>query len=193
MKKVITILVSAMLIFVSNYNATGQNCVKQGNFIIAGFYGYPYIAGAAIKTITQNVSNVKNLNHVGGKLEYMVSDKIGLGVEVTYASVSATYQDDSTLLWYKAGINKLRVLPKMNVHFGTTESIDPYFTVGAGYKSTTIYAEGPEDSGSIKINLIPLAMRVGVGLHYFFTDYVGINAEVGIGGPAIQVGLAVKL
>lgn len=192
MKKVIIILVSAMLIFISNFNATGQNCVKQGNFIIAGFYGYPYVTGAVVKTIGQNTDKVKNLNHVGGKLEYMVSDKIGLGVEVTYASASVMYQD-STMQWYKAGINKLRVLPKMNVHFGTTESIDPYFTVGAGYKSTTVYVEGPEDSGSLNINLIPVSMRIGVGLHYFFTDYVGINAEVGLGGPAIQVGLAVKL
>ncbi|MGB3947120.1 MAG: porin family protein [Bacteroidia bacterium] len=192
MKKSTTIVIAALAIFISSFNSVAQNCVKQGSFIIAGFYGYPYVTGAVIKTIGQNTDKVKNLNHIGGKLEYMVSDKIGLGIEATYASASVMYQD-SVMNWYKAGIKKLRVLPKMNVHFGTTESLDPYFTVGAGYKSTDIYVEGPEDSGSLNINLVPVSMRIGVGLHYFFTDYVGLNAEVGLGGPAIQVGLAVKL
>lgn len=192
MKKAITIFVSAMLLFISSFNSTAQNCVKQGNFIIAGFYGYPYLAGAVIKTIGQGTTNIKNLNHIGGKVEYMITDKIGLGAEVTYARVGGSYQDDSTLLWYTAEITKIRVLPKMNVHFGTTESIDPYFTVGAGYKSTNIYLGGPNNSADVNINLVPLSMRIGIGLHYFFTDYIGINAEVGLGGPAIQVGLAAK-
>ena len=37
---------------------------------------------------------------------------------------------------------------------------------------------------------IPLSVRVGLGMNYFFTENIGMNLEFGLGGPLIQGGLA---
>lgn len=196
MKNLKTILatVTALLLLSSNaFAQKGQsgNCVEEGTIIIDAFYGYPYVAGAVLKSaFTNRIGEVRNTNHFGVKAEYMVSEKIGLGIEYTYADASLTYTD-STLREYEAGIKKSRFLGKLNFHFATTESIDPYFTVGAGVKNTTIYNNGSR-TNSISINVVPVAVRIGVGLHYFFTDVVGVNAEVGIGGPVMQAGVSFK-
>lgn len=194
--KTIFAVVTALLFlnstsFAQKGQSSSGNCVEEGTIIIDAFYGYPYLAGAVLKSATTNrIGDVRNTNHLGVKAEYMVSEKIGLGIEYTYADVSLTYTD-STLREYKAGIKKSRILGKLNFHFATTESIDPYFTVGAGLKNTTIYDNG-SGVNSISINIVPVAVRIGVGVRYFFTDVVGVNAEVGLGGPLMQGGVSFK-
>jgi len=33
---------------------------------------------------------------------------------------------------------------------------------------------------------------LGIGARYYFSEYVGVSAEVGIGGPCGQIGLCAK-
>ena len=165
------------------------NCVSQGTVIIDPFYGYPYFNGAVLKGLSDNPGKIKSYCE-GGSAEYLVSDKIGLGMEFTYANATTTYQDTS-LLYYTAGLRKIRAVGRLNFHFATTSSIDPYFTIGAGYKQTTLTDSDPH-APNITINLVPVAFRVGVGIHYYFTDFLGINAEVGLGGPMTHLGLSFK-
>ena len=185
------IVLTAILIFNTNSFAQSGNCVKQGNVIIDAYYGYPYITGAIIKSVSNSGSSVKNLNHIGGRAEFMISDQVGLGVEFTFANASISYNDSANLNQYTLGIRKYRILGKMNYHFATTESIDPYFTIGAGLKKTTFYDNGTNNN-EFSFNLVPVAIRFGVGVRYFFNDFIGLNAEVGLGGPLMQVGVSVK-
>lgn len=171
--------------------AASNQAVSQGNFIIDAFYGYPYFNGSLLQGLSNHSDKVKSTGHIGGKFEYMVSDKIGIGAEFTWADASVKFQNDTTLIYYKAGVSKIRVLGRMNIHFATTGNLDPYFTIGAGYKKTTWYDNEP-GAGSFSGNLIPVSVRVGVGLHYYFSDFVGINAEIGLGGPIMQGGLSFK-
>lgn len=192
MKKLkLLLLTLTAFIFVNTQGRAQDNCVHEGSIIVDAFYGYPYYNGVLLKALATNSSNISNTNHLGGKIEYMISDKIGLGVEATYADVSVNYVD-STNRTYKAGISKLRVLGKMNVHFATNEHVDPYFTVGIGVKRTTFYDNNTTNGLKWSGNLVPVAIRIGVGVRYFFTDVVGINAEVGLGGPLVQGGLSFK-
>lgn len=192
-KTVLITLFASTIISLSASAQKGQSstCIAQGNILIDAFYGYPYVAGALVKGLGNGSSNLHNLNHLGGKVEYMVSDKIGLGAIFTYADTHGDYQDSTGGMWYTAGIKKMRILGAMNFHFATTSSVDPYFVIGAGYKQTTFFDTSP-NGGSWAPNLLPVAIRVGVGMHYYFTDFMGINAEVGIGGPIMQGGLSFK-
>ena len=192
MKTLKTVLLAVIATTFINAASVAQgNCVEKGTIIVDAFYGYPYLAGAILRSaFTNTEGNVRNLNHLGAKAEYMVSEKIGLGIEFTYADASVSYRD-SLYRTYEAGIKKYRILGKLNFHFATTESIDPYFTIGAGLKNTTIYDNG-SSANSISINLVPVAVRIGVGVRYFFTDVVGVNAEVGLGGPVMQAGVSFK-
>jgi hypothetical protein len=36
-------------------------------------------------------------------------------------------------------------------------------------------------------------MKLAIGVHYYFNETIGINTEVGLGGPLISAGLSVKL
>ena len=181
--------------FAQNKGGSSGNCVKQGDVIIDGFYGYPYLVGAVLKAAVnstpQTSLTVHNFGTVGGKLEYMISDKVGIGAEFTYSNANAKYQDSINAPTYTAGVKKIRVLGRFNFHFATTSSIDPYFTIGMGYKNTSYYDNQPGYAYTWP-NLIPVAVRIGVGLHYYFTDFLGLNAELGIGGPMMQAGLSFK-
>lgn len=195
MKNLKTIMVAVIATAFMNTATFAQgNCVEKGTVIVDAFYGFPYINGTLLKAAyTDSVGNsnqVKNLNHFGGKVEIMVSDKIGVGLEGTYAMASVRYPSGGQI--YTAGINKLRVLAKFNLHFATGESIDPYFTCGIGYKNTKVYDDYPNSATNITLNIVPIAFRAGIGMRYFFSDIVGVHAEVGLGGPIMQGGLSFK-
>jgi opacity protein-like surface antigen len=197
-KKILNTVVAVALISTTSYSQKGGsgNCVQQGTILVDAIYGFPYINGTLIKVAYSNDSlggqtTPHNYNHFGGKVEYMVSDNIGLGVEGTYAIATVDYRGND-LKYYTAGINKLRILAKFNYHFATTAHLDPYFTAGAGYKNTKVYTNEPTTVKSVSISLIPVSIRVGVGIRYFFTDFMGVNAEVGLGGPIMEAGLSFK-
>lgn len=192
-------------------------CIKKDDIIIDGFYGLPYVAGSYAKSvfttntsgINNNIESVKNLNHVGGKFEYMITKDIGIGLEYTYASVNIKYlqenitvnsngQNTSKIYHYKASLYKQRILGKVNFHFGTTKKFDPYGTLGFGYKVSKLKSNNPDDAQSVSAfnntfsNLFPFALRFGIGIRYFFTQNIGLNIETGIGGPTIQAGVTLK-
>ena len=149
---------------------------------------------------TSGVS-VKNLNHICGKAEYMVTDKVSVGLEYTYAQVAFSYQDYSNngtgiVITYNDLIVKQRALITMGVHFGESDKFDPYLAFGVGYKGLNYRTSNP-NANSLKdaidaYKAIPVAFRTAFGFRYFFTENIGANAEVGIGGPLLQAGVSLK-
>ena len=214
MKK--TLLIIAVTVIGLTTNLTAQdNCIEKGKFIVDAYYGYPYVAGEWVKstynstTNNTNIESVRNLNHIGGKLEYMISDNIGIGLEYTYASVKAKYKEENTTMnsfgssvttinHYTVQLYKQRILGRINFHFATTKQLDPYATIGFGYKVSLLKSNNPNDAESISAfnknfsNLLPVAIRFGVGLRYFITPNFGLNVEAGVGGPSVQGGVTVK-
>lgn len=183
--------------FAQKGDYASDKCVQKGTILVDAFYGLPYINGALIKAAyssdsLSNATGAHNYNHLGAKVEYMVTNKLGLGIEATYANATVDYINNSNLQHYTAGMRKTRILAKMNYHFATGTHIDPYITWGVGYKDTQIYTNEPGTVRSVSVNLLPIAVRTGIGVRYFFTDIIGINAEVGLGGPLVQGGLSLK-
>lgn len=203
MKNLKTVFATVTALLLLNSNSFAQkeqsssgNCVEKGTILIDGFYGFPYFNGALLKAAYRdslgNNNQVRNLNHFGGKVEIMLSDKIGVGLEGTWASATVRYKGNNGQI-YTAGIDKIRILAKFNFHFATSEKIDPYLTGGLGYKNTKIYTNEPSATvNKLTLNVIPVAFRVGIGMRYFFTDIIGVHAEVGLGGPLMQGGLSLK-
>lgn len=225
MNKFLFVVSIVLLLIVSSSNVIAQNdsikkyknykndetLTGEGKFIADVYYGYPYLAGRIVKTVFDNntsnnsdIESVKNLNHLGAKFEYMITDEIGLGLEYTYASVSIFYKSEKFVnnqyqtYHYKAQLIKQRALARVNIHFATTEKFDPYGTIGFGYKISTLKTNNIDDQQLVKnynisgFNLFPVAVRLGIGARYYFSEYVGVSAEVGIGGPCGQIGLCAK-
>ena len=115
---------------------------------------------------------------------------------------------------------KQRALIKINFHFATTKYFDAYTTLGLGYKNVRekndvktndhlitdrtidyyhehkpVIVFNPTRNSAINNLLMyqPIAIRIGVGLRYYFIKNLGVGIEAGIGGPIIQGGLSLKL
>jgi len=202
MKKISLLTILFLLVIGVHTNTVAQvssdftknNCVKKDNIIIDAIYGWPYFNGFLLKRLssTYNLNNVRNTNHYGGRFELMIDEKIGLGGEFTYADASLNYQSGTNGNWEKVGVSKIRILGRLNYHFGTTEKVDPYLALGAGYKKTTIYDTGHTDLNET-INLFPVSFKFAFGMRVYFDDLIGLNAEIGIGGPLISAGFTLKI
>lgn len=193
-----SVFIIFLLIIISNaIIKADENYLKKGNFIIEADYGYPFIYNSVLKATYEKPggqTKLQSLNQLAGKVEYMFSDKIGLGVESTFAANTIQYYDSNRM--YTAGITKFRILAKTNFHFLEKGKTDLYFTLGIGYMNFKYYQT---QSGINNLshnefieNIIPVAFRTGIGFRYFFTDYIGVNAEAGIGGPVLHAGITIK-
>lgn len=217
MKKINVLIASLFIIIAAQNSLQAQNdestkCVKKGKFIFDAYYGYPYLFGQYIKQVinentTENVQ-VTNLNHLGGKFEYMITDMIGLGIDYTYANVQAKYTETSSVYQngqyvnqtnnYTASITKQRFLAKFNIHFATSKYLDPYATAGIGYKQSLVKSDNINDQDDVYdlnhsiLNAFPVSFRLGAGLRYYFIENLGVCVEAGIGGPIIQGGITGK-
>lgn len=217
--KKILVLVFASAFTHSSINAQDKKdddddkCVKKGTIIADTYYGYPYMFGKYVQGIADASAtgiSTTNLNHLGGRAEFMITDVIGIGAEYTYAAVFYKYSETETVYQsstgtyvdktntYNVSITKQRFLAKFNAHFGTSKFLDPYATAGVGYKQSIIKSDNPDDQEAVDdlnssfLNLLPVAFRVGIGLRYYPIKYVGIGVEAGVGGPIVQGGLTFK-
>jgi outer membrane protein W len=204
MKKKITI---ALCVFtmLTGLNSNAQ-AVSQGNALVDIYVGGPtsnmwwgsLTSETDFKTVGSPVA-------FGGRFEYMVADNFGVGVDVNYAitgyqytfedynynSETNTYSDAV----YKYSANKLRAMLRLNYHIVQNESFDAYVGFGAGYKNAKrVYTVDGVEDGSISIpTLLPVAIRAAFGGRYYFSDNLGANFELGLGGGQIlQGGLSLK-
>ena len=153
----------------------------------------------------------------GGRIEYMASDKVGIGADVNYEVSGYSYKFDNYV--YDANGNaqmnangdslinqyqtqytakKLRAMFRLNYHFVQEEKLDMYVGFAGGYKSVNRASEtNPTTSRYIDANLngalIPVTLRVAIGAKMYFTQNIGAHVELGaFGGGLLQAGLSVK-
>lgn len=211
MKKTLSLIAGALMSlgFASNANA---QAVEQGTMLIDATYGFPNLFTTVLKNGYANdmiATDVKisSFGPAALKFEYLVSDKVGLGLEVGYANSGVTYKQDysefdennnlvTNTYEYKVSCPRFRIMPKFAFHFGNNDNFDGYFSVSAGYSGSSLKVEtkqpGYTDAGSV--SLAPFAARLAVGGRYFFSDVIGANMEFGIGGGAlIAAGVSVRL
>lgn len=160
--------------------------------IIDASYGIDYY-GAFVEGVE---IDVRTLGPIGLKLEYLLSEKVGAGVLFYYANSGAEWISTDNYTW-EGDITRIRFMGMLNFHFATTDQLDPYFLVGAGYANTTakLKTNDPSEEAeqSAGITIIPVAFRTAIGARYFFTENIGANMEFGLGsGSYVQAGLSFK-
>lgn len=212
MKK--TLLLFAVTVAMQ-FTASAQ-AVQQGNVLIDAYYGFPDLYKTVLRAGYETTDNtgfkVGGIGPVGIRAEYMLGDKIGLGVDVgfTDANVQFTrtseyvYSEDGTSLFTgipvtyedKAGTRKIGGMVTFNYHFLDSDALDAYAMLGAGYKQRTYYYETTQanyaDGAEFK-GINPIAFRIGAGMRYFFTDNIGANLAIGFGqGGLVNGGLSFK-
>jgi len=205
MKKIFTLIMATSAVTLGlNNNASAQ--VEQGSICIDAYVGAP--TGNVWFQTESSYTDFKTIGlpiSYGGRFEYMVADNFGVGVDVNYVisgyeytvenyyynSTTGTYSDATSR--YEA--KKLRAMLRFNYHFVQTDNLDAYVGFGAGYKSAkrSFYYDDVIDDNFSFDALIPVAVRIGLGVRYYFIPNLGVNAEIGLGGGGIiQGGLALK-
>lgn len=206
--------------------AIAQSATRQGNVIIDPYVGFPNWANSilfndAVNWVEDNESEFRNVSNektvggqlsYGGRVEYMLAEKFGAGLDFNYEASGIQFDYSiADSVWnggtgeydvtvhgpynYKYISKKLRVMARLNFHFVQNERVDAYFGVGAGYKNVSreVTSNEPGFVDDSSGELIPVTLRLAVGTRIYFTENIGLNLELGaFGGALVQAGLSAK-
>jgi outer membrane protein W len=207
MKKSILKMLSVFFLFsaLSLNNASAQ-VVEEGTVIFDVYYGFPNLYTSILKAeyINNDVGSdyqnvdIGGIGPLGLRVEYLITDKIGFGLDMNYTNTSVTWDESFSGETYNYEVNvpRLRVMGKFNFHFAKSDKFDAYTAFGAGYGSFKLVTEtnDPNYVFSDISNPIPVSIRFSLGARYFFTDNLGVNLEFGLlGGALINAGLSFKI
>jgi hypothetical protein len=195
----------ALLTFVGMTSTAVNAQVEEGNVIIDTYYGFPNLYTAVFKTAYANSGTeldlkVSGLGPVGIRGEYLVSDKFGIGLDIHYQQSVADYNQASNssnnpvIYNYNFKTTKIAIMPSFNFHFLEEDAMDLYMQLAAGYGNREFKFTSTEPGYTMPVikGLVPVAFRIAVGYRYFFTENLGINMAVGLGGPLVSGGLSLK-
>lgn len=195
-------LILTVALFASTFTSFNSNAqaVEEGKILIDTYYGFPNLYATIFKAAYTNYTDVSvtGLGPLGIRGEYLVTDKIGLGLDLCYSSMTLSYNDITVTpsALYTAGTSKIGGMITFNYHFADHDNFDAYFITGVGANNRTFTYSDPTMGkvSSSGVNAIPVAARIGVGTRYFFTPNFGINLGLGLGqGSLINGGLSFKL
>ena len=218
MKK-IYVLIFALL---GGVSANAQ--MGQGNISFDPYIGVPNWANSLIynqydgnQTNIQDYKVVGSMLSYGGRIEYMASDRVGVGADVNYEVSGYSYKFDDYV--YDANGNaqtnangdflinqyqtqytakKLRAMFRLNYHFVQEEKIDMYAGFAGGYKSVNRASEtNPTTSSYTDANLdgalVPVTLRIAIGAKMYFTQNIGAHVELcDFRGDLLQARLSFK-
>ncbi|MBW8050795.1 MAG: hypothetical protein FVQ77_10765 [Cytophagales bacterium] len=180
----------------------GDLSFGTGTVAITAGYGFPNLGLAVLKSI-ENQTGVTGwtafgLGPIHFRAEYGLSDKVGFALSVNYVSFGAEYTEDDFFTGatynYTVSFSSISFLGRINVHFATTEKLDAYWGIGAGYRTGTWKFESNEPNyiPDVIKTPIPVGFETTLGLRYYFTDNIGAYIEIGAAKSLMQGGLAVK-
>ena len=209
MRKIGLYLALAFLLSGIGSSAVSAQSPTKGRVIIDLYYGYPNLWTATLRTIVnQGVIPIdlktSSLGPMGGRAEYMVTDHIGLGLDIYYAksgaSFSATGPDlngNEATYAYEFTLLRPRFLGRFNFHFGDLERLDPYVGLGLGYNASRIRIKTDDpifnqNEFSFPI-FLPVAFRLALGTRVMFNNFLGFNVEIGAGGPLLTTGFTLRI
>jgi len=205
MKKICTLLL-ATVVMTFGFNNTATAQVEQGSIIIDPYYGFPNFgkkfADLLVGDSSTNV-NITGIGPAGLRAEYLVADNFGVGFDFIYNSVGVEYDytDYDTngfqqTYTSKANQQRFRIQLRINYHFVQTDALDAYVGFGAGTNIRRYTFESNEpnyiEPNAISGALIPVSIRVALGARYYFIPNLGLNVELGLGGPVISGGISLK-
>ena len=123
---------------VAKKKGRGSDAFEEGVIVIAAGYGFPNWGKSWMKIYeTEAGYKATGFGPLHVKFEYGVSDKIGLGASINYVAFGAKWGNPEMCYNSVTGldypgeesmdITSLSILVRMNMHFATSEKLDPYW------------------------------------------------------------------
>jgi len=177
---------------------SGTGFYKDRSNVCIG-YGFPYLTASIAKVLTNN-NNDNNISTISigpiyAKYEYAVTDHIGVGINLAYASTTLynSYQLIGSTFIEKVNQMTISGLLRLNYHILSHQKFDPYIGAGLGYRfvRNEYYSNEPFiDELILDYPFFPLGGDFTLGARYFLTDNFGIYAEAGLAKSPVQIGLS---
>ena len=200
----------------------------RGDIVVDPYIGIPNYPNFGVSQLfSMNTQGSDSYKLVGGffsygfRLEYMITDKIGLGTDFNY--VKSGYSSDYMGYQYdefnnqvvdsngmallapyneKYTAERYRAMGRLNYYFLTNEKVNFYGGMGIGYYGVNrTFTTTPYDPSSANfLNSVdevlfpfPFSFRLALGSKFYFNRNFGGHVELGsFGGGTIQFGVSAK-
>lgn len=186
-------------------NSVQAQATMQGEHLISFAYGF----GNLSQSVFQAYEDSRDYEYRGVgplflKYEYMIEDKVGIGLNVAYVGANVSWTEDNifvddqntVLLQRETDRTSYSVLGRVNFHIGDYDIVDPYVGFGIGYRdaSWTSSDNDPErDWGGDFGTSFNVGFELTGGARFMFSDHLGAFAEVGFAKAWTQIGITAKL
>jgi hypothetical protein len=182
--------------------------VNKGDVLITGFASYPnwgrYLANVAINSSEVDNPSTGGFAPLGAQVEFMLSDIFGFTIDGIFNQWNANWDTDGfdvngdpIVYNNSVTVNRTRIMVGLNYHLDDikNEQLNLYGGFALGFNDRRINLNVEDQNFSSfwgsAIDL-PLAGRARLGMRYFLTESIGLNLELGVGGPILRGGLTFK-
>lgn len=184
-----------------------KKCIKKFKSLTDTYYGYPAVFGYIMQLFVDHNTNLSMIGPTGGKYEFLLTDKFGIGTDVNYTTSSISWLETKTdvngkNISYNHNFSStaFRSMATFNFHFHTRKKVDWYTSLKGGYYGRTYkYVSDDPTSKPPKIDQIwvsndwHVAFRYEFGVRIFLAPFLALNFQMGIGGgPIFASGISSK-
>jgi outer membrane protein W len=197
MKKLILIF-----LFINCVPLLRSQAFEKGKGYISAGWGFGNLNQSIYQDDANDVGDKYNsLGPLFGKLEYAISNKIGLGINFAYMKIEIeepAYWSTSTGYTEKTEFTTMSYIVRFNYHFLEEERVDLYIGAGVGYRSAVTVTTNNDPDASSRNQTEYFTFPIGAELTFgarvlVIPNALGMYTEVGFAKGVIQVGLVGKI
>lgn len=201
MKKFSVLLTMLFCTTVAFTQTPGSTAFEENRIYLSGGYGFGNL-GVAIFRDLGSVLETRALGPLHFKVEYAVTEKLGIGVHYAYTQAELKTIDENVDVRINGIPDKLRwdaswrsysFLLRMNRHFGEHEKWDPYLGMGMGFRDWNYSATSNDDRKTDQSALINVGFEATFGVRYFPKPWLGFYSEIGVSKSVIQFGITGRI
>lgn len=190
----------AMDIATAQDYAAGDDFFRKKIYVDV-YYGFPNLwrslLRASLNSSGGNTSiDYTSIGPIGGRIEYQAHKVVGILLEAYYANdiLEATGVNSGVpggYVYERLEIVRPRVIGRINCHFVDDKEVDPYAFFGAGWNGSQFkYTSNYYSNATLDYSITNIAVKLGLGIRYFFIPTVGANFEISLGGPLVMLGIS---
>jgi hypothetical protein len=223
----ITVLFSQIVNAQISQETTRDKGLIKNDLLFEAYYGYaiPGVVLAEINGLSNAgwtnsagypyTSKTSVLGPIGLRMQYMVSDNLGIGLDVNFEQKSGSWEslnvqyDENGLIIYDESFKailtntegefqvwKLKVMARFSWELINTERFTLNWANSIGFKAGDRTLIDPAEDLFLagEGDVFPIAIRSALGARFFFTENIALNTEAGLfGGGLLLAGLSYKL
>jgi hypothetical protein len=183
--------------------------VNEGDLMITGFVSFPnwgrYSAELVLSSSSASNYSSGGYAPLGLQFEYMLANNFGFTFDGIFNKWEAKWESDgfdnqgnAQTFENTVSVNRMRFLVGLNYHLDDlkNERLNLYGGFGVGFNDRRLRVNVDENSWGNEFwgpaIDIPLAVRARMGMRFFVSEAIGLNLELGAGGPVLRFGLTFK-